>query len=245
MKKHLKLFYYLFLFVFCTLIINVNASTVPYDWIVGGEEVNMRSNSANTATLVKDGKIVTLKLNNYNGKGLELNCYGTGQPGMTFIIELSGNNVITDDSIGIDFYYPDGKIEFKGDGNLKIYAKRPISYESIDTAMIIIPSENKYEKLDSSTNTNNNTNTSNNNASTSNNNTNTSNDNTNVTTNNDSDTTGNNSVTTANDNKETTTISKQNNINNIIQYVFYALFGVYFIISTILFVIIFVKLSKK
>lgn len=242
MKKHLKLFYYLFLFVFCTLIINVNASTVPYDWIVGGEEVNMRSNSANTATLVKDGKIVTLKLNNYNGKGLELNCYGTGQPGMTFIIELSGNNVITDDSIGIDFYYPDGKIEFKGDGNLKIYAKRPISYESIDTAMIIIPSENKYEKLDSSANTNNNTNTSNNNSNT---NSNTSNNNTNVTTNNDSDTTGNNSVTTANDNKETTTISKQNNINNIIQYVFYALFGVYFIISTILFVIIFVKLSKK
>lgn len=142
MKSVKKLF-----FVFCMVLIsvmyfNVNAASVPYNWIVGGETVN-ESNSSKTATLTKNGNEVLLKLSNYKGGELKLNCYGTGQDGITFIIDLDGDNVINSDSVGIDFNY-NGKIKFNGNGKLTINAKTPISYESYKDKMIIEPSKNVY-----------------------------------------------------------------------------------------------------
>ena len=98
---------------------NVKASLPPYYWTVDGKEMTENND---TATLVRDGKVNTLKLNNYSGKGIKLECYGTGQTDMQFIIELSGNNVINDDNIGIDFTAGsgNGKITFKGDCTLTI-----------------------------------------------------------------------------------------------------------------------------
>ena len=142
MKSVKKLF-----FVFCMVLIsvmyfNVNAASVPYNWIVGGETVN-ESNSSKTATLTKNGNEVLLKLSNYKGGELKLNCYGTGQDGITFIIDLDGDNVINSDDVGIDFNY-NGKIKFNGNGKLTINAKTPISYESYKDKMIIEPSKNIY-----------------------------------------------------------------------------------------------------
>ena len=145
MKKYIFIISMILLSVF---MIDVSAASVPYNWIVDGKEVN-QVNDSNTAVLLKDGNVVTLKLQNYNGGGIKLNCYGTGQAGITFIIELSGENVITDENVGINFNYG-GKIEFKGDGSLKINAPKPISYESYTNSMIIKPSENIYsDKIES------------------------------------------------------------------------------------------------
>lgn len=149
MKSVKKLF-----FIFCMVLIsvmyfNVNAASVPYNWIVGGETVN-ESNANKTATLTKNGTEVLLKLSNYKGGELKLNCYGTGQDGITFIIDLDGDNVITSDGVGIDFNY-NGKIKFNGNGKLTINAKTPISYESYKDKMIIEPSKNVYTDKEETT----------------------------------------------------------------------------------------------
>lgn len=143
MIKNIKrLFVIVCIFLVSIMFTNVNAASVPYNWIVGGETVN-ESNTSKTATLTKNGTEVLLKLSNYNGGALKLNCYGTGQSGLTFIIDLEGENVINSDDIGIDFNY-DGKIKFNGNGKLTINAKTPISYESYKDKMIIEPSKNVY-----------------------------------------------------------------------------------------------------
>ena len=113
------------------LIVNVFASSVPYQWEIGDEKVNGgQSNSAGTARVEKDGKKVTLFLNNYNGKELELECYGTGQEGMEFIINLEGENTITSDDTGIDMDEAKStKLKFEGTGKLTINAPKPISNE--------------------------------------------------------------------------------------------------------------------
>ena len=135
-------------------IINVNAASVPYQWIVGGETVNVDSpNKEGTATLEKDGKTVTLSLGNYVGGKLTLECYGTGQSDVTFIIDLAGNNVITSDDIGIDFKAGNDKIKFTGNGNLTINAPTPISYESFSNRVYIDPTNNKYEEVKEETKT--------------------------------------------------------------------------------------------
>lgn len=111
------------------MIVNVFAASVPYQWIVGGETVNTNANQAGTARLEKDGKIVTLFLNNYNGGKLELECYGTGQSDMTFIINIEGENTITSDDVGISMGETSDKVQFQGTGKLTINAPKPISYE--------------------------------------------------------------------------------------------------------------------
>ena len=113
------------------LIVNVFAASVPYQWKVGDEKVNGgQSNEAGTARVEKDGKKVTLFLNNYNGKELELECYGTGQEGMEFIINLEGENTITSDDTGIDMDEAKStKLKFEGTGKLTINAPKPISNE--------------------------------------------------------------------------------------------------------------------
>lgn len=131
-------------------ITKVNASGLPYDWIIDGEEV-FDSNSSKTATIEKDANTVTLTLNNYNGGSLQLNCYGTGQDGLTFIINLVGDNKITTDDVGIDFLY-NGKIIFNGDGNLTINSFKPISYENYSSYLYISPSENIYTDKKPTTN---------------------------------------------------------------------------------------------
>ena len=129
------------------IIINVTAAQVPYNWIVGGENVNTGTpNSSNTATLEKDGKTVTLKLNNYSGGALKLDCYGTGQSDMQFIINLTGKNTITSADIGIDLGNY-GKVNFTGEGDLTINAPKPISYESYVDDMYINPSNNDYGNI--------------------------------------------------------------------------------------------------
>lgn len=139
-------FRYLFLFLvvglFFTVGVNVNAAGLPYDWIVDGEEV-FDSNTSQTTTVTKDSNTVTLTLNNYNGNSLKLNCYGTAQDGITFVINLVGDNNITTDGVGIDFDY-NGKIVFKGDGKLTINSTKPISYENYSSYLYISPSENIY-----------------------------------------------------------------------------------------------------
>jgi hypothetical protein len=111
-------------------ILNVYASSVPYQWIVDGETVNTNPNSAGTARLEKDGQVVTLFLNNYNGGKLVLECYGTGQEGMTFIINLEGTNTITADDVGIEMgEVSNYHIDFQGEGSLVITAPKPISNE--------------------------------------------------------------------------------------------------------------------
>lgn len=137
-------FRYLFLFLVVGLffVVDVNAAGLPYDWIVDGEEV-FDSNTSQTATVTKDSNTVTLTLNNYNGNSLKLNCYGTAQDGITFVINLVGDNNITTDGVGIDFDY-NGKIVFNGDGKLTINSTKPISYENYSSYLYISPSENIY-----------------------------------------------------------------------------------------------------
>lgn len=148
MKNLKKIIFAVLMVLVAGAVINVNAARVPYAWLVGGERVNVDSpNQAGTATLEKDGQTVTLHLNNYSGGKLVEECYGTGQTGMTFIIDLKGENTITSDDVGIDFIYYNSsntKIQFKGDGTLKINAPKPISYENYENTMIIKPASNVY-----------------------------------------------------------------------------------------------------
>lgn len=129
------------------LIVNVYASSVPYLWKAGDEEVNVNQpNKAGTAKLEKDGKTVTLFLNNYNGGELELECYGTGQSDMVFIINLEGDNYINSDDEGINMSESSSKVEFKGTGKLTINAPKPISYEEGTGQKIIDLSEKTEEQ---------------------------------------------------------------------------------------------------
>ena len=137
MKKFI--FTFLLVIVAC-LTIDVNAAAVPYRWISNGKDVT----DGSTATIEKEGKVVTLKLNNYDGYGLDLDCYGTGQDGIKFIIELTGTNKINTTGTGINFNYSEGKIEFTGSGSLYITAPKPISYESFSNTAYIEPSKNIY-----------------------------------------------------------------------------------------------------
>ena len=152
----MKKFLYLILVLLVTIsFTSVNAASVPYNYIIDGVQVN-DSNSDGSATLTKDGKTVTLTLNKFKGKSIKLNCYGTGQSDMKFVFNLVGENTITSDDIGIDLStYPDGKIEFTGEGSLVINAKKPISYESFENILYVIPNENVYssEYKKDSTNT--------------------------------------------------------------------------------------------
>ena len=138
MKKILFILIVLFISIFT---INVYAISMPYSWY--SNEGGYKLSKGATEEMSSDGKTLILKLNNYNGKGLHLESRGTGVEKINFVIELTGDNVIVDDGIGLDFNY-DGKIKFKGDGSLTIKAAKPISYEEYKDNMIIIPSENIY-----------------------------------------------------------------------------------------------------
>ena len=206
-------FRYLFLFLvvglFFTVGVNVNAAGLPYDWIVDGEEV-FDSNTSQTATVTKDSNTVTLTLNNYNGNSLKLNCYGTAQDGITFVINLVGDNNITTDGVGIDFDY-NGKIVFNGDGKLTINST--ISYENYSSYLYISPSENIYTDKELSDNS-------------------TTNDEIDIISDQKSD---NNTVNKAND--------KSEDNNNLVMILAIA-FGLYFLISIIVFVMLISKNKK-
>ena len=136
--KKLLLFITLFISVFA---LNVSASQAPYRWHTAAGDNQL----PNGATQTIEGKVVTLKLNNYNGEGLTLECLGTGQEGMQFVVELTGDNKITDSNIGLNVALSTSeKLVFKGDGSLLINAPKPISYESYQNTLTIIPSENIY-----------------------------------------------------------------------------------------------------
>lgn len=147
MKMVLKVF-----FVFSLMVIpflgfyEVKASSIPYGWKSDGQQIDSDVN--NSASVTKDGYTVTLTLNNYNGGPLEEECYGTGVAGVTFNIELIGNNSITDlTGTGITLDYPNTKINFIGSGSLTIYAKTPISYENYTDYLYINPSQNIYTNV--------------------------------------------------------------------------------------------------
>lgn len=119
------------------MMVTVHASGAPYAWVVGGETLGSgQSNTAATAKQVTDGKTVTLTLDNYKGGKIELTCYGTGQEGMKFIIELKGDNVITSDDVGIAYTYT-SDLEFTGDGKLTVNAPTPASYSSEKNTLVI------------------------------------------------------------------------------------------------------------
>ena len=206
-------FRYIFLFLVVGLFfaVDVNAAGLPYDWIVDGEEV-FDSNTSQTATVTKDSNTVTLTLNNYNGNSLKLNCYGTAQDGITFVINLVGDNNITTDGVGIDFDY-NGKIVFNGDGKLTINSTKPISYENYSSYLYISPSENIYTDKELSDNS-------------------TTNDEIDVISDQKSD---NNTVNKAND--------KSEDNNNLVMILAIA-FGLYFLISIIVFVMLISKNKK-
>ena len=139
-----KFFVLLFIFVII-LGTNVYAASLPYDYIIDGKEVSEKLDDG-SAIISKDSTSVTLTLNNYNGGPIKLNCYGSGQSGIKFNINLIGENTISADDIGIDFDYSVKKdeniINFTGEGKLTITAKTPISYEDYSDKLYIIPSEN-------------------------------------------------------------------------------------------------------
>jgi hypothetical protein len=141
-----KFFVLLFIFVII-LGTNVYAASLPYDYIIDGKEVSEKLDDG-SAIISKDSTSVTLTLNNYNGGPIKLNCYGSGQSGIKFNINLIGENTISADDIGIDFDYSVKKdenvINFTGDGKLTITAKTPISYEDYSDKLYIIPSENVH-----------------------------------------------------------------------------------------------------
>lgn len=204
-------FRYLFLFLvvglFFTVGVNVNAAGLPYDWIVDGEEV-FDSNTSQTATVTKDSNTVTLTLNNYNGNSLKLNCYGTAQDGITFVINLVGDNNITTDGVGIDFDY-NGKIVFNGDGKLTINSTKPISYENYSSYLYISPSENIYTDKELSDNS-----------------------------------TTNDEIDVISDQKsDNNTVNKANDKSEDIMILAIA-FGVYFLISIIVFIMLMSKNKK-
>jgi hypothetical protein len=134
MKKILLVLIAIFISV---LTINVHASQAPYRWSTSNGS-DLPSGAAQTI----DGKTVTLKLNNYNGTGLKLECLGTAQEGMQFIIELTGENTITDSNIGLNKDLSTSEqFIFKGNGSLTINAPKPISYESYENTVTIKPTE--------------------------------------------------------------------------------------------------------
>ena len=141
-----KFFALLFIFVII-LGTNVYAASLPYDYIIDGKEVSEKLDDG-SAAISKDSTSVTLTLNNYNGGPIKLNCYGSGQSGIKFNINLIGENTISADDIGIDFDYSVKKdeniINFTGEGKLTIIAKTPISYEDYSDKLYIIPSENVH-----------------------------------------------------------------------------------------------------
>lgn len=145
MKKTFNISVILIFVFFLTYgIQEVDAASVPYRWKSDGQEIGENNTVNGTATVTKDGYIVTLTLNNYNGGPLVEECYGTGVDGITFNIVLIGNNTITNTSgYGITFDY-NGKINFLGDGHLTINAQTPINYENYTNYMYISPSENIY-----------------------------------------------------------------------------------------------------
>lgn len=143
MKKKLSFLFLLFV-LFSFSILNVNASGLPYNYIINGKEV-FDTNEDGTASISKTSDTVTLTLNNYNGGLIKLNCYGTAQDGVTFYVKLIGENKITADDIGIDFPYnslESNKLKFVGEGTLEIIAKQPISYTSVyQNKLFISPSK--------------------------------------------------------------------------------------------------------
>ncbi len=140
MRKFNKIALVVALFLMIPL---VWAASVPYQWLSGDEKINVgQPNAAGTASLEKDGKTVTLSLNNYNGPALVLDCYGTGQDGMKFIITLEGDNVITTDNVGIDS--GSSIVEFKGNGTLTINAPKPLSFEDFKERVVVKPAEGIY-----------------------------------------------------------------------------------------------------
>ena len=127
------------------MMLKVHAASAPYTWIVDGETLGAgKSNSAQTASQVTDGTTVTLTLNNYNGGKIELVCYGTGQEGMNFIIELKGDNVINAEDVGIQYSY-NGDLTFTGSGKLTVNAPTPALYSDA-TDKLVIDGNTKFEK---------------------------------------------------------------------------------------------------
>ena len=120
------------------MVLVVSAAEVPYRWSVGGEYLDSNSphNYDNTAIQTKEDKTVKLTLDNYDGGKIELGCYGTGQEGMTFIIELIGDNKITSNDVGIVYDYST-PIEFIGTGKLTINAPKPESYSDAKEQKVI------------------------------------------------------------------------------------------------------------
>lgn len=97
-----------------------------YSWSVNGENLSIdSSNTDGTASWSTDpnysGGVLTL--NNYNGKQLKIDCYGTASDDI-FAIKLVGDNKINmPNGVGIIANFP---IVFIGDGKLTINAGVPI-----------------------------------------------------------------------------------------------------------------------
>ena len=144
MRNLKKIIFAVLIVLIAGITINVNASCTPWFWTINGKDMT-NGNTSTTASLERcSTDTITLTLNNYNGEGFALECLGTCPSTYKFIIELKGDNVITDDTTGIDFANQQGKIEFTGEGTLKINAPKPISYESYANTMIIKPASNVY-----------------------------------------------------------------------------------------------------
>lgn len=152
--KKTKIFFFsvLLLAINIVFITNVKAASIPYTWYANGLDVS--SFDVGGVTIEKGEDSITLILNNYNGGVLEEKCYGTEQENILFNIVLIGENYINSDNYGIILEYPNGKINFSGEGSLIINANTPINYETYSNYMYINPSQNIYtnEKIDSSSN---------------------------------------------------------------------------------------------
>lgn len=153
--KKIRLFTFtILMLIYSVFAINTNAASVPYSWNSNG--IDIAQGTINGASIDKEGKTVTLTLNNYNGGALELFCYGSEQDNIIFNIVLVGDNIInTNENIGITSKY---KVSFLGNGNLTINATKPISYENYSNYLYISPSENIISdtKSELKDNTNNN-----------------------------------------------------------------------------------------
>lgn len=150
MKKNILKIFGIFVFAFLAgslLFLKVNASSLPYIWVVDGEELWLgETNKAGTATTLIDNenKIVKLILNNYKGNSnIHAECRGTGLSGVRYVIELIGDNEINVlDDIAIGTMDSAVDYEFVGTGNLIINAPTPISYKDYNNYLYISPSEN-------------------------------------------------------------------------------------------------------
>lgn len=154
--KKLHIYLILIISLSCIFCIDVNAASIPYAWYVNGKIIE----ETNEAKVSREGKTITLTLNNYNGGQLREECYGTGQEGIIFNIVLIGDNIINvedgigktieymndtvDASIGISMESSFAKINFLGEGTLTINAPKPISYENYTNYLYISPSKNIY-----------------------------------------------------------------------------------------------------